>query len=202
MRTIARKKYVAATFLGGYATRALFDAYREEWRKVHGGEASADRFAYMGMCAIGRSDAEVRRRAESLMATLKTNLRVAPAFQNPPGYVTPADSARAIKTGRGAPRPLATRSGRPVNPYEASFEDLVESGLFFAGTPDQVYEQIIAFDAAMGGMDNLLVMIQAGALSHEETSQSIRLFADEVLPRLNEYRRTGEAGAQLSKRAS
>jgi alkanesulfonate monooxygenase SsuD/methylene tetrahydromethanopterin reductase-like flavin-dependent oxidoreductase (luciferase family) len=202
MRTIARKRYVAATFLGGYATRSLFDAYREEWRAVHGGEPPPDRFAYLGMCAIGRNEREARARAKTLMATLKTNLRVAPAFQNPPGYVAPADSARAIKSGRGAPRPLTTRSGRPVNPYEASYEDLVDSGLLFAGTPDQVYDQIINFDAGMGGMENLLVMIHAGALSQLETAQSIRLFSDEVLPRLREHRSAGTMAAPLSKRAS
>lgn len=199
MRTIARKKYVAATFLGGYATRMLFDAYRDEWRAVHGGEAPSNRFAYLGMCAIGRDESEARRRAAALMETLKTNLRVAPAFQNPPGYVAPADSAGAIKTGKGAPRPLTTRAGKPVNPYEASYEDLVEAGLFFAGTPDQITRQILAFDAAMGGMENLLVMIQAGALSHEDTTQSIRLFADEVMPRLPKHRAAGEVAVPRSQ---
>jgi alkanesulfonate monooxygenase SsuD/methylene tetrahydromethanopterin reductase-like flavin-dependent oxidoreductase (luciferase family) len=151
------------------------------------------------MCAIGRDESEARRRAAALMETLKTNLRVAPAFQNPPGYVAAADSARAIKTGKGAPRPLTTRAGKPVNPYEASYEDLVEAGLFFAGTPDQITRQILDFDAAMGGMDNLLVMIQAGALSHEDTAQSIRLFADEVMPRLREHRTAGKVAAHLSR---
>ena len=39
--TFAEHGYVAATFLTGYGTKKLFDAYREAWSKTHGGDAPA-----------------------------------------------------------------------------------------------------------------------------------------------------------------
>ena len=56
------------------------------------------------------------------------------------------------------------------------------------GTPDQVYDQLVDFCEYCGGMGNLLMMGQAGWLSHEDTVDSLTLFAEEVLPRLKEYK--------------
>jgi hypothetical protein len=48
--------------------------------------------------------------------------------------------------------------------------------------------QLVAFCEYCGGMGNLLMMAQAGWLSHEETVENLTLFANEVLPRLKEYK--------------
>ena len=64
-------------------------------------------------------------------------------------------------------------------------EDLIEAGLIFAGTPDQVTQQIKKFTGAMGGFDNLLLMFQGGDLGHAETTNSLSLFGREVLPQLS-----------------
>jgi hypothetical protein len=69
-----------------------------------------------------------------------------------------------------------------------SVQDLIEAGVLFCGTPDQVYRQIIEFCEYCGGMGNLLMMGHAGWLSHADTVDSLTLFAREVLPRLQEYR--------------
>jgi hypothetical protein len=77
-----------------------------------------------------------------------------------------------------------------------SVQDLIDGGILFCGTPDQVYEQIVDFCEYCGGMGNLLMMGQAGAMSHEDTVENLTLFAREVMPRLKAYKQpTAEAAA-------
>jgi hypothetical protein len=59
-------------------------------------------------------------------------------------------------------------------------------GNVFAGTPDQVFAQIKSFWEYAGGFGHLLMMGQAGFMSYAETTTSMRLFAQEVAPRLQE----------------
>jgi hypothetical protein len=56
----------------------------------------------------------------------------------------------------------------------------------FSGTPDQVYNQIKSFYGDVGGFGNLLIMGQAGFLGAKETVSSMKLFSEEVAPRLAE----------------
>ena len=56
----------------------------------------------------------------------------------------------------------------------------------FAGTPDQVFEQIKTFNQEVGGFGNLIIMGQGGTLSYDETRANLQLFADEVMPRLGD----------------
>ena len=62
----------------------------------------------------------------------------------------------------------------------------MERGLMFAGTPDQVYQQIKKFYDQVGGFGHLLIMGQAGFLEHDDTVHGIRMFAREVYPRLKQ----------------
>jgi len=59
-------------------------------------------------------------------------------------------------------------------------------GNVFAGTPDQVFAQIKNFWEYAGGFGHLLMMAQAGFLTYAETTASMRLFSQEVYPRLQE----------------
>jgi alkanesulfonate monooxygenase SsuD/methylene tetrahydromethanopterin reductase-like flavin-dependent oxidoreductase (luciferase family) len=69
----------------------------------------------------------------------------------------------------------------------SSLDDLVAAGVMFYGTPGQVYAQITDFSDAVGGIGNLLMMGQAGHLSHADTVDNLTLFAKEVMPRLKQY---------------
>ena len=70
----------------------------------------------------------------------------------------------------------------------AGVQDLIDAGVLFCGTPDQVYAQLVDFCDYCGGMGNLLMMGHAGFLGHEDTVDNLTLFAKEVLPRLQEYK--------------
>ena len=189
-KAIAERGHVLATFLIGYKTRELFDRYREVYRATHGKAAGPDRFAYLALCGVGNTTAEGVKRATEVKRYLDTTGIVHEPFRNPPGYLPIADNVRvmrAIASGKSA-RMIPTKSGEMIDVTKNfTTEKAMDAGLAFAGTPDEVYKQIVEFDQYAGGIGNMLLMMQGGALSHAETTDSMKLFAKEVLPRLEEY---------------
>jgi alkanesulfonate monooxygenase SsuD/methylene tetrahydromethanopterin reductase-like flavin-dependent oxidoreductase (luciferase family) len=77
-------------------------------------------------------------------------------------------------------------SGGPLGAghRNTNVEKAIEDGILFAGTPDQVYEQIKKFYNHIGGFGHLLNMGQAGFLEHDETVHGIQTFGREIYPRL------------------
>ena len=92
--------------------------------------------------------------------------------------------------GGGAMAARATRvqrkDGTPITPRTMSVDDAIDAGLSFAGTPDDVFDQLKAFYDHVGGFGHLLMMGQGGHISHEDTVANLTLFSREVLPRLSE----------------
>jgi alkanesulfonate monooxygenase SsuD/methylene tetrahydromethanopterin reductase-like flavin-dependent oxidoreductase (luciferase family) len=184
-RAVAERGLVLATFLSGYDTRAAFDVYRDVYQKTWSKPAPSDRLAYMALCAVADTQEEALKRAYKVAGYLRTIGAVSEPFRNPPGYMSIADNVRAL-ANFGKPRlGLRLAGGRMVYAATASCEELIEAGLLFAGTPDQVRNQISKFQNAMGGFDNLLLMFQGGDLSHTETVDSLTLFGREVMPQLS-----------------
>jgi alkanesulfonate monooxygenase SsuD/methylene tetrahydromethanopterin reductase-like flavin-dependent oxidoreductase (luciferase family) len=62
----------------------------------------------------------------------------------------------------------------------------MDTDTVFAGTPDDVYDQIKDFSERMGGIGHILFFGQGGFLDHHDTRENIRLFGQEVMPRLRE----------------
>jgi alkanesulfonate monooxygenase SsuD/methylene tetrahydromethanopterin reductase-like flavin-dependent oxidoreductase (luciferase family) len=184
-RVLGEKGYVMATLGSGYITRPLFDAYRQGYVGKFGKMPTADRFGYLGLVAVGNSKAEADRRAELVASYLRTGSVVAPQFRNPPGFLSLEDNARML---RGAPRPRTmTKDGRYIDMRSASTQELIDAGVLFAGSPDEVYNQIVDFCEYCGGMGNLLMMGHAGPMNHEDAVGNLTLFGKEVLPRLKAY---------------
>jgi alkanesulfonate monooxygenase SsuD/methylene tetrahydromethanopterin reductase-like flavin-dependent oxidoreductase (luciferase family) len=188
-QAIAKRGHVAATFLTGYATKAVNDQYKRTYLETFGRDAGVDRLAYLGMCALADSREEAMARAEKVAGYVRTTAIVSEAFSYPPGYFPPQAIAANLRKPIGYGKYYAkTASGRTIEMTSASVDDLIEAGVMFAGTPDDVYRQIISLTDAIGGLGNLLLMMQAGHLSHAETASSLTLFAREVMPRLQEER--------------
>jgi alkanesulfonate monooxygenase SsuD/methylene tetrahydromethanopterin reductase-like flavin-dependent oxidoreductase (luciferase family) len=187
--SVGKKGYTLATFLTGYKTKSIFDEYRRGWSETQSGEVAPDRFAYLALGAVAASESEAQRRANEVMRYVTTTSIVAEPFRNPPGYASIEDNVRMLKAlGKKRERLVPTRTGSMINiAGSPNIDDLIAAGLMFAGTPDQVYRQIIEFDQSCGGFDNLLLMLQAGALNSADTEDSLKLFGREVLPRLKEY---------------
>jgi alkanesulfonate monooxygenase SsuD/methylene tetrahydromethanopterin reductase-like flavin-dependent oxidoreductase (luciferase family) len=186
-RRLGEYGYVMATLGSGYATKGLYDAYRQGYVSKGRPMPGADRFAYLGLVAVASTEEEARRRAEHVAGYVRTSSIVHPPFRNPPGFLSADDNAKLLKAGKPPARTF-TKDGRAVDMRTGSVQDLIDAAIMFAGTPDQVYKQLVDFCEWVGGMGNLLMMGQAGFLSHADTVDSLTLFAKEVLPRLKEYK--------------
>ena len=185
---LGERGVVLATFLTGYRTQEMFQRYRDGWAKVRSESVPLDRLAYLALGAIASTEQEAMRRAAEVARYISTTGLISEPFRNPPGYATIEDNARMLKQTARVPRLVPTRDGRMVNVMsQPSVQDLIDGGLMFAGTPDQVFKQIIDFEQAAGGFGNLLLMLQGGGLNHTATVNSLSLFGKEVLPRLKAY---------------
>lgn len=172
---VAQHGYVGAVFLAGYPKiRAIYNGYRDAYLETHGSVPALDRLAYLGLCFVGDNEREAQAGAEKLMWYMQAN-KVPAEWSNPPGYHTPAISAQVM---RGA-----SSSGVPT---VAKLDQQMAIGNVFAGTPDQVFEQIKAFWEYSGGFGHMMVMGQAGFLSDADAIKSMELYAQEVYPRLRE----------------
>jgi alkanesulfonate monooxygenase SsuD/methylene tetrahydromethanopterin reductase-like flavin-dependent oxidoreductase (luciferase family) len=195
-RVLGEKGYVMATLGTGFATRPLFDAYRAGYVAAGRAAPAADRFGYLGLVAVAANEAKARERAEVVASYLRSSAIVAPQFRNPPGYLSIEDNMRIL---RGETRQRSqTKDGRFIDMHSGSVQDLIDAGIMFCGTPDQVYDQIVAFCEYCGGMGNLIMMGHAGPMSHDDTVDNLTLFATQVLPRLKAYEQPrAEAPAQV-----
>jgi len=73
-------------------------------------------------------------------------------FTNPPGYNSVGANVAMLKAGGKRGGFIRDRHGNPVEHTTATLEQLMESATCFAGTPDDVYEQIKALDDRVGGV--------------------------------------------------
>jgi alkanesulfonate monooxygenase SsuD/methylene tetrahydromethanopterin reductase-like flavin-dependent oxidoreductase (luciferase family) len=173
---------------GWVRTPGIFEAYRKSAHDA-GRESSPDKLAYMALIGVGDTREEGYRRADQILGYSRTSGIVSPQFMNPAGYVSPEISAQMLKAGGAAgarATRIQTKDGRPINPRTMTVEDAIDAGLVFAGTPDDVFEQIKSFHAHVGGFGHLLMMGQGGTISHEDTVANLTMFSREVLPRLAE----------------
>ena len=160
-RVLGERGVAMATLGTGYAPRPLYDASREGYMAKFGKAPTADRFAYLGLVAVADNEEEAHRRGKAVSVYLPMSAVVAPEFRNPPGYLSIDDNVRLLR-GETKPR-TGTKDGRFIDMRTASVQDLVDTGVLFCGTPDQVYDQIVAFAEYCGGMGNLLMMGHADA---------------------------------------
>jgi alkanesulfonate monooxygenase SsuD/methylene tetrahydromethanopterin reductase-like flavin-dependent oxidoreductase (luciferase family) len=189
---VAQQQYVGAVFLAGYPRiRDIYDGYRQAYRQAHHTEAPIDRLAYLGLMFVGENAQQARAGAEKVLWYMTAN-KVPTHWSNPPGYHPPAIAAQ-IMTGR--------RGGANL-PQTATLEEQIARGNVFAGTPDQVFEQIKSIWEYSGGFGHLLLMGQAGFLSYEETLRSMQLFTTEVYPRLQALTASYDSERMQALRAS
>ena len=172
------------------AARESFPLYREEYLNTFGKPASLDRFAYLGQVCVARDEKTAIERGRKLLRFMETSERVENRFLNPPGLLPVEGSAKNLRTRtavthRSKTLPDGTPMSVPPTP-----EEQIMNGTMFAGTPDQVYEQIKRFYDSVGGFGQFLVQM-GGTNTHEEICDSLRLYATEVQPRLDELTRRG-----------
>ena len=199
-RMIAERGHVAAALLSGGIAAGMFDAYRKRAAEL-GWVAGPDRFAYCALVGVGRDEAEGRRRADQIADYVRTSPIVAEPFRNPPGYAPVPANVQVLKAGpQKFVAKVQTADGRIIDPTRGTVQDFMDAGTVFAGTPDQVFEQIVDFNRAVGGLGHLIIMGQGGELNHADTCDNLRLFAQEVMPRLDELEMPENPYAELAAR--
>jgi alkanesulfonate monooxygenase SsuD/methylene tetrahydromethanopterin reductase-like flavin-dependent oxidoreductase (luciferase family) len=185
---IADHNYVVSAAADAKLCKDLFGAYRHR-RAQHGdNHPGLDRFSYLGLLAVGETEEIGLQRLSKVRGWVWSSGVTPPQFANPPGFNPATVSAPMLRrdpTASWATRAVG-RSGRTINPSTCPAQDLVDLGMGFGGTPDQVYDQLVDFYHHVGGFGHLLAMMQGGDLSHAETVDSMRLFAKEVMPRLRD----------------
>ena len=185
-RVLGERGYVMATLGTGYGTRKIYDAYRKSHVVKFAKAPGADRFAYLGLVAVAKDKEEAHKRGYLIAGYLRTSAIVHPPFRNPPGYLPVEDNAKLLR-GETPPRTF-TKDGRAINMHSATVDELIDAGILFCGTPEEVYAQLVDFCEHCGGMGNLLMMGHGGELTHMQTVDNLTLFAKEVLPQLKAYR--------------
>jgi alkanesulfonate monooxygenase SsuD/methylene tetrahydromethanopterin reductase-like flavin-dependent oxidoreductase (luciferase family) len=177
---VAERGFTLATILNGrQGARKIFDAYRHRSAECGFGDPPPDRFGYLGLVHVGETDAEGYAGARKLQWYLRHN-KVPVQFTNVPGYHDLALRAMLLRkqaNGETIDSPVAHLANAPI-------EQLTAEGYFFAGSPDTVAAQVADFHEAVGGFGNLLMMVQAGTMGYDLAVRSMRLFGQEVLPRL------------------
>jgi alkanesulfonate monooxygenase SsuD/methylene tetrahydromethanopterin reductase-like flavin-dependent oxidoreductase (luciferase family) len=170
IRKTARHGFTFAMFLQPHEkVREMFDAFREDSPD----ENPNLKLAYMPLVYTADTEAEAEEGAKQLSWYLHAKTEA--QFRNPPGYVPVSFNVNALK---------GTYTGRTDAVRTQGMDYLREQGVLIYGTPDQVVKQIERLQELLGGFRHLLMMQQAGFLSHERTVRSMTLFAKEVYPRV------------------
>ena len=67
-----------------------------------------------------------------------------------------------------------------------TLETQIESMAAFVGTPDDIEEQLRAFNDATGGCDEVSMQVLYDNMAYEDAERSVKLFGEEVIPRFQE----------------
>jgi alkanesulfonate monooxygenase SsuD/methylene tetrahydromethanopterin reductase-like flavin-dependent oxidoreductase (luciferase family) len=170
---VADHEYVLATFLTGYAgTKKVFQGYRDRVEQLGRPAPADDRFAYAALVYTGRTDAEGLEGAREVMHYISHN-KVPFHFQQPAGYSPYYLRALGMLGGKS-----------PFDITKLTLEELIENGIVMAGSPATVRGQIEKFYERVGGFGHLLMLGQAGFMSHDQAVAGIGNFAEFVKPHL------------------
>jgi alkanesulfonate monooxygenase SsuD/methylene tetrahydromethanopterin reductase-like flavin-dependent oxidoreductase (luciferase family) len=182
-REAGRRGLVVAITAVARAARQAFPIYREEYFKSFGRAAPADRLAYLGYVAVAKDRKTALERGRKILKFVEASERIEERFMNPPGILPPSDNAKFLKAGRMATHRTKTLpDGTPMSNPPTPEEQII-NGALFAGTPDDVFQQIKTFSDSVGGFGHMLVQM-GGTMDHDEIKDNLKLYAEHVHPRL------------------
>ncbi|HEY8871428.1 MAG TPA: LLM class flavin-dependent oxidoreductase [Stellaceae bacterium] len=185
---------------GVEGTRRAYAAHRQARTLAGLSPVTTDNFAYAAFVYVGDTEEEGRRVGEKLLWFLNTSLKSAPQHSRFMPGTAPPEAAPQIYRNSPAPAaaaptltPSLTNAEKGVAPsagqnarrlMSLNAEEAMAMGILFVGNPDSVYRQIMEFHDKVGGFGHLSMIGRSGFMSHPESEKGIRLFANEVLPRL------------------
>ncbi len=167
--------YSYLSYSGYKAGKALLDGY---WDRVaqRGKDNSPYRAAFAQVICVAESDAQAEELyAEHVDYFYNRCLHVYPGFADAPGY-------RTVKTIKAGVLSQLRRSNLR-NYSELSWKDLVEQGYIIAGGPDTVRERMEDMIKSLR-VGHVFGLFQVGNMPDEKVRYSSRLFAEKVMPQL------------------
>jgi alkanesulfonate monooxygenase SsuD/methylene tetrahydromethanopterin reductase-like flavin-dependent oxidoreductase (luciferase family) len=182
---LARRDITIATIIiGSEAAAEIFNAYRATAAELGRPEPPPEKFAYCALGFVGETDEAGYEGLDKLLDFYRFSEYTPWQYLNVPGYLPPHIYAEALK---GELQGVENRNSHVAEVMvmgKMPIEQHIAEGRAFAGSPDTVFEQIRDFYHRVGGCANILLMMHATSMASEYTLRSMRLFADEVLPRL------------------
>jgi alkanesulfonate monooxygenase SsuD/methylene tetrahydromethanopterin reductase-like flavin-dependent oxidoreductase (luciferase family) len=181
---------VATLAVGTRGCAEIFAAYRARCEELGMPKPPLSKFAYSVQMFVGDTDEEAYAEAEKVKLWYREAGRHPFQYIDVPGYLPPEIRAKLIKAkarGRLPSPPL----GPPPAPTIAEVvgtpvSELTAGGFMMAGDPDTVFEQMRDLFDAVGGLGNLLPMVQYSTMSYDLTLKSMERLARDVLPRFIE----------------
>ncbi len=193
----AQRRYplcLLATELG--PTKEAFELYRQT-AKESGYESGTQHVAYLGKVHVDETDELAEKTARKYLSGVSNPFlagnegEVNPAVANLPG-LTPR-GAKQLSTaahaplGRQAGAETSTwrTGGRATTAYTRPYEEQVADYSIITGTPDTVIRKMrYVLEFLRPG--SFIIWDGDGAMDHDDTMRSLRLFGNEVLPALQE----------------
>ncbi|MBX9701481.1 MAG: LLM class flavin-dependent oxidoreductase [Acetobacteraceae bacterium] len=183
---------------GPDGTKRAYDAHRKARAEAGMPKATTDNFAYAALVYVGDTDEEGVEVGSKLLWFLNTSLKSAPQFNRfLPGAAPPAAAPGLYRTKpkpsaglemKDAEKGVTTASQNAQKLMSITAKEAMDQGILFAGGPDSVYRQIMEFYDKVGGFGHIALVGRSGFMTHAESKKGIRLFSQEVLPRLKEIR--------------
>lgn len=195
---VGRRGLVHVLILRGPdGTRRAYAANRRARAEAGLPPLTTDHFAYAALGYVGDTDEEGLRVGSKLLWFLHTSLKSAPQYSRfLPGAISPLAAPPVYRSAPrpagaaagGGPPPAASASQNAARLVSISPEQAIADGILFAGSPDTVYGQIMSFYDKVGGFGHVSLVGRSGFMTHAESEKGIRLFSNEVLPRLREIK--------------
>ncbi len=180
---LARRDILNTVVLRGpEGTKRAWDAYKAARLEAGMAPAGPDRFAYSAFVYTGETDEEAVRIGSQLLWFVNTSLKQAPQYGKLLPGQSPPEAAPVLYRSKPPPGGAAGRPGAMLAGITP--EQAIAQGLMFAGNPDTVVRQINEFQAKVGGFANLVLIGRSGFMDHAQAEKGLRLFARDVLPRL------------------
>ena len=181
---------------GPEGTKRAYAAHRKARVEAGLPKVTTDNFAYAALCLCRRHrrGGRARSAASSCGSSTPASNRRRNIRSSCPARCRRSFAPQVYRT---APRRRSLASAEkgvaPAGVNAAALiaitpEQAMAQGILFAGNPDSVYRQIMAFYDKVGGFGHLTLIGRSGFMTHAESEKGIRLFAKEVLPRLREIK--------------
>ena len=189
-RWCAEKDYVYSylSYYGYKAGMATMQGFWEEMKSL-GKEPNP----YMAGFAQAIGVAETEKEALELYKEpaeyfFDKCLHVDPRYAAPPGYVTEGTQRAGMESQiarASASARMQTAQARQISKTAREFPAILENGYIIVGDPDQVAEKLreLAKELHVG---HLMTLLQFGNMSKQLTQYNTRIFAEKVMPQLQD----------------